>query len=207
MTIRQCTAGGCIVGLLFSVVYAGEEGAIKKEASPVLNFKMKNIDGKEVFLGGYQGSVLLLVNVASECGFTPQYEDLEKLYQKYKERGLKVLAFPANNFGSQEPGTNEQIKDFCQSKYNVTFDLFAKVSVKGEDQCDLYKFLTDKEKGERFGGEIRWNFQKFLVDRSGKVVGRFEPNDSPVGEKIVRAVEEALKEQTQSGGERTTGRG
>jgi glutathione peroxidase len=195
------------MAFLSSLVFAGEEVANQKNVSPVLNFKMKNIDGKDVFLGEYQGKVLLIVNVASECGFTPQYEELEKLHQKYQKQGLKVLAFPANDFGSQEPGTNEQIKEFCQSKYDVTFDLFAKTSVKGNDQCDLYKLLTDKEKNGQFGGEIRWNFQKFLVDRNGKVVERFEPKDDPMGDKIVKAVEKALQEQHKPGSGSAGGKG
>ena len=111
------------------------------------------------------------------------------------DQGVKVLAFPANNFGAQEPGTNKEIKKFCETKFDVTFDLFAKISVKGDDKCDLYKRLTDTSKNEDFGGEIRWNFQKFLVDRTGRVVARFEPRENPMGDKIVQFVERLLKEQ------------
>lgn len=166
----------------------------KKSASPALDFTVKNIDGQDVFLGDFQGQVLLMVNVASKCGYTPQYKTLEAVYRKYKDQGLKILAFPANNFGKQEPGTNKQIKKYCESKFDVTFDLFAKVSVKGDDQCPLYQFLTDKSKTGQFGGDIRWNFQKFLIDRAGQVVARFEPGDDPMGDKVVKAIEAALKE-------------
>ena len=125
----------------------------------VLKYTMKNIDGQDVNLSDYKGKVLMIVNVASRCGYTPQYKDLETLYRKYKDRGFKVLAFPANNFAGQEPGSNKEIKEFCQSKYDVTFDLFAKVSVKGDDICDLYKTLTDRKQVGKYGGKIRWNFQ------------------------------------------------
>ena len=150
---------------------------------------MKNIDGQDVSLGDYQGDVLLLVNVASECGLTKQYKDLEAFYKKYKNQGVKVLAFPANNFGAQEPGTNKEIKQFCKTTFDVTFDLFSKVSVKGDDICDLYKYLTRTSKNGEFGGEIQWNFQKFLIDRTGRVVARFEPRENPMADKIVQFVE------------------
>ncbi|NUN98874.1 MAG: glutathione peroxidase [Candidatus Omnitrophica bacterium] len=165
-----------------------------KEVSPVLNFKMKNILGEEVFLGDYQGNVLLLVNVASKCGLTPQYEGLQKLYETYKDKGFKILAFPANNFGAQEPGTEAEIREFCSTKYKVTFDMFSKVSVKGEDICDLYEFLTDPATNGEFAGEIQWNFQKYLIDKSGKVVARFEPKTKPEDPKLIAAIEKALGE-------------
>lgn len=165
-----------------------------KEVSPVLNFKMKNILGEEVFLGDYQGNVLLLVNVASKCGLTPQYEGLQKLYETYKDKGFKILAFPANNFGAQEPGTEAEIREFCSTKYKVTFDMFSKVSVKGEDMCDLYKFLTDPATNGEFAGEIQWNFQKYLIDKSGRVVAKFEPKTKPEDPKLIAAIEKALGE-------------
>ena len=177
------------------IVVGGDQTDKKKDASPVLSFSMQNIDGKDLFLGDLQGDVLLMVNVASECGLTPQYKDLEALYRKYKDQGLRVLAFPANNFGAQEPGSNKEIKQFCRTKYDVTFDLFAKVSVKGDEKCDLYKYLTDENRNGSFGGEIRWNFQKFLINRQGAVVARFDPRDAPLSEKVVQAVEAALKEE------------
>ncbi len=195
MAGRKHLVGVCVVLACCGTASAQDKPNENKEVSPVLNFTMKNIDGKDVYLGDDQGNVLLMVNVASQCGYTPQYKDLEALYRRYKDKGLKVLAFPANNFGAQEPGTNKQIKEFCTAKFDVTFDLFAKVSVKGEDQCDLYKYLTDKANTVKFGGEIRWNFQKFLINRKGQVVARFEPGDNPMSEKVIQAIETALKEE------------
>ena len=186
----------CGVALSISMpAVAGDKSEKKKVVNPALDFTMKNIDGQDVYLGDFQGDVLLLVNVASKCGLTPQYKNLEAFYKKFKDQGVKVLAFPANNFGAQEPGTNKEIKKFCETRFDVTFDLFAKISVKGDDKCDLYKRLTDTSENEDFGGEISWNFQKFLVDRTGRVVARFEPRENPMGDKIVQFVERLLKEQ------------
>ncbi|MGH9833274.1 MAG: glutathione peroxidase [Blastocatellia bacterium] len=168
------------------------EGGTMAEKS-VLDFTMKNIDGKDVKLSDYRGKALLLVNVASKCGYTPQYEGLQTVYAKYRDQGLVVLGFPANNFGGQEPGTNEEIKQFCLMKYNVAFPMFAKISVKGGDIHPLYQFLTSKETNPEFGGDITWNFNKFLVDRTGKLVARFETREKPEGEKVTQAIETALK--------------
>ena len=126
-------------------------------------------------LAQFKGQVVLVVNVASQCGYTPQYEGLEKLYETYKSQGFVITGFPANNFGEQEPGTDAEIQTFCHSKYSVKFPLFSKISVAGADQAPLYKFLTDKTANPKTGGEIQWNFTKFLVDRDGKVIRRFEP--------------------------------
>src|SRR5262249_55417971 len=169
-----------------------KEGEKMAEKS-VLDFMMKSIDGKDVKLDSYRGKVLLLVNVASKCGYTPQYRGLESVYEKYKEQGLVVMGFPANNFFWQEPGTNEEIKTFCATKYNVTFPMFAKISVKGDKIHPLYKFLTSKQTNPEFGGAISWNFNKFLIDRAGKVVARFSSKDEPESEKVEQAVERALK--------------
>lgn len=158
----------------------------------VLDFTVNDIGGKPVELSRYKGDVLLIVNVASKCGYTPQYADLQKLYDTYKDKGLRILAFPANDFRQQDPGSNEQIKQFCTSKYNVTFDLFAKIVVKGKDQAPLYQFLTDEKANAPYGGEIQWNFTKFLVGRDGKVVGRFEPKIKPSDAKVVKAIETEL---------------
>jgi glutathione peroxidase len=163
------------------------------KAGSVHSFTMKDIDGKDVSLSQYRGKVLLLVNVASKCGLTPQYEGLQKLYLKYKDRGLIVLGFPANNFMGQEPGTNEEIKSFCSLKYNVSFPMFSKISVKGDDINPLFKFLTDKGTNPEFGGDIRWNFNKFLVDKNGKVVARFEPMVKPDNEQMIQTIEKALE--------------
>ena len=159
------------------------------QAGKVYEFTVKTIDGKEQPLSTYKGQVALIVNTASLCGFTPQYEGLETLSEKYKERGLRVLGFPANEFGAQEPGSDAQIKDFCRTKFSVAFDLFSKIVVKGPSIHPLYKFLTT-ESG--FNGDVTWNFEKFLVDRHGKVVGRFKPDEDPMGQKIVAAIEKAL---------------
>src|SRR5580692_2715416 len=129
------------------------------------DFTMNSIDDKPVHLSSYKGKVVLLVNVASKCGYTPQYAGLEKLYETYKDRGFVILGFPANNFGAQEPGTNEEIKTFCSRNYNVTFPMYSKISVKGDDEAPLYQFLTSST-----GGDIKWNFTKFLVDRDGKII-------------------------------------
>ncbi|MGH9425541.1 MAG: glutathione peroxidase [Terriglobia bacterium] len=158
----------------------------------IYDFTLKDIDRKEVNLGQYRGKVVLMVNVASRCGYTPQYEGLQKVYLKYKDRGFVILGFPANNFMSQEPGTDEEIKTFCSTKYNVTFPIFSKISVKGDDIHPLFKFLTAKETNPDFGGDIKWNFSKFLVDKSGKIIARFEPKVTPESDPVIQAIEKAL---------------
>jgi glutathione peroxidase len=157
-----------------------------------LDFTVKTIDGKEQKLSDYKGKVVLMVNVASKCGLTPQYTALESLYEKYKDQGFVIVGFPANNFGSQEPGTNEEIKQFCTSKYNVTFPMMSKISVKGDEKHPLYKFLTEGKAGEDFAGDIEWNFAKFLVDRNGNVMARFASKTTPDSPQLTAAVEKAL---------------
>ncbi|HWE37097.1 MAG TPA: glutathione peroxidase [Isosphaeraceae bacterium] len=159
----------------------------------MLKFQMKDIDGKPVDLAKYKGDVLLVVNVASQCGLTPQYKGLEAVYEKYKGQGFEVLGFPANEFGSQEPGSNEEIKSFCTGKYNVTFPMFSKIVVKGDGIDPLYKYLTAGT-DPKFHGEIPWNFTKFLVNRKGEVIARFSPKDTPESEKVVKTIEAALAE-------------
>ena len=161
-------------------------------AKSVYEFTLKSIDGESVNLAKYHGKVLLLVNVASRCGFTPQYTALEAIYEKYKSRGLVIVGIPANNFMGQEPGTNEEIKTFCTRKYNVSFPMMSKVSVLGEDKTPLYKFLTDKAVNPKIGGEIQWNFTKFLFDRNGNPVARFEPATTPDSPEVTAAIESAL---------------
>ncbi len=156
-------------------------------ASSVHDFTLTSIDGKATPLSAYKGKVLLLVNVASQCGYTPQYTGLQSLYEKYKDRGLVIVGVPANNFGGQEPGTNEEIKTFCSRNYNVTFPMMSKVSVKGEDKVPLYGYLT-----ENTGGDVKWNFTKFLVDKNGKIVNRFESKVTPESPELTAAVEKAL---------------
>lgn len=158
----------------------------------VLDFSVRDIDGNDVKLSKYKGDVILVVNVASKCGYTPQYEGLQAIYKEYKDKGFYVLGFPANNFGGQEPGTNTEIKEFCESKFHVTFPMFAKISVKGDDIDPLYKFLTDKKTNGEFAGDITWNFNKFLVDRSGKVVARFSSKDTPESEAVTSAIDKYL---------------
>ena len=157
----------------------------------IYNFNVKTIDEKRCSMSHYKGTVLLVVNVASECGFTPQYEGLEKLYQRYKDQGFMVLGFPSNQFASQESGTNKQIKIFCQGTYDVHFDMFAKIEVNGQDTDPLYKYLKREQKGFLTTESIKWNFTKFLVDREGNVVKRFAPSTKP--ESLVNEIEELLK--------------
>jgi glutathione peroxidase len=158
-------------------------------ASNVYEFTLNSIDGAPAPLGDYKGKVLLLVNVASKCGFTPQYTELEAVYEKYKDKGLVVVGFPANNFGAQEPGTNEEIKTFCTRKYNVTFPMYAKISVKGADIAPLYAYLTQAK-----GGDIKWNFTKFLIGKDGAILERFESPVKPDDLKVTAAIEKALAE-------------
>jgi glutathione peroxidase len=172
---------------------ADEKG---KTPSSVLDFKVKMIDGKEVELSKYKGKALLIVNTASQCGYTPQYKGLEEVYEKYKDKGFEVLAFPSNDFGAQEPGSNDEIQRFCTTKYKTTFPLFSKIVVlKKPDQDPLYTYLTSKETDPKFSGEIPWNFTKFLVNRKGEVVARFSPADKPESEKVTSAIETALADK------------
>ncbi len=162
------------------------------DAKSIYDFTLKSIDGQPTPLAEYKGKVVLLVNVASRCGFTPQYTALQAAYDKYKSRGLVIVGVPANNFMGQEPGTNEEIKTFCSKKYSVTFPLMSKLSVKGDDKTPLYEFLTSKSANPKFGGEIQWNFTKFLFDRNGNPVARFEPNVTPDSPEVTAAIEAAL---------------
>jgi glutathione peroxidase len=181
-----------LAGSTLAVVSADDSP--KKPAS-ILDFHVKDIDGKDVDLAKFRGKVLLVVNTASQCGFTPQYKDLEAIYDKYKARGFEVLAFPANEFGSQEPFTDEQIKEFCTTNYQVSFPLFAKIVVDGQKIHPLYRFLTSPANNPKFAGQIPWNFTKFLVNRKGEVIGRFSPEENPSSEKVTGAIEKALAEK------------
>jgi glutathione peroxidase len=165
----------------------------KKKVPGVLNFKMKKLEGGELDLSKYQGKVVLIVNVASYCGYTPQYTGLQKLYETHKKDGLVVLGVPANEFGKQEPGTDKEIAQFCTSKYKVTFPLVSKVVVKGEGKAPLYEYLTSKETNPKFSGDIKWNFTKFLIARNGKIVKRFEPRVKP--EAMVKDIEAELQKK------------
>jgi glutathione peroxidase len=166
--------------------------SLSAEPKSIYDFTLRSIDDPPVSLKSYSGKVVLLVNVASKCGFTPQYAALESLYEKYKDKGLVIVGVPANNFMSQEPGTDEEIKKFCSNKYNVTFPMMSKVSVLGDDKTPLYVFLTGKDTDPQFAGDIKWNFTKFLFDRNGNPVARFEPNVTPDSPQVTAAIESAL---------------
>ena len=161
-------------------------------SAPVYQYKLKTIDGQPTSLHEYKGKVLLLVNVASSCGFTPQYKALESVYEKYKDRGLVIVGIPANNFANQESGSDQEIKTFCTRKYQVTFPMMSKVSVLGADKTPLYQYLTEKSSDPSFAGDIKWNFTKFLVNREGKPVARFEPATTPDSPEVISAIEAAL---------------
>jgi glutathione peroxidase len=156
------------------------------------DFSVKTIDGTNKSLGDYRGQVALIVNVASQCGLTPQYRGLEQLYETYAAKGFSVLAFPANEFGAQEPGTNGEIKEFCTTNYGVKFELFSKVKVKGTGIDPLFAFLTGADTNPAFSGDIKWNFNKFLVGKDGEVLARFEPPVEPTSAEVKEAIEKAL---------------
>ena len=178
--------------LIFILMLCVACASLSAEPKSIYDFNLRPIDGDHVSLKSYQGKVVLLVNVASKCGFTPQYAALESVYEKYKDRGLVIVGIPANNFAQQEPGTDEEIKKFCSNKYNVTFPMMSKVSVLGEDKTPLYVFLTGKDTDPQFAGDIKWNFTKFLFDRNGNPVARFEPNVTPDSPQVTAAIESAL---------------
>jgi glutathione peroxidase len=177
-------------------VSAGEGSATpatgNEKVGSALRFKAKDIGGKEVDLAAYQGSVVLFVNVASKCGLTPQYEQLQALHKKFNGKGLRVLGFPANQFGKQEPGTNSEISVFCKEKYDVSFEMFSKVVVKGKGICGLYRYLVSSDAKPKGKGGISWNFEKVLVGRDGEVRARFSPRTKPDSKEFITAVEDAL---------------
>lgn len=161
-------------------------------AKALYDIKVKNIMGIEQSMQDYKGKVLLIVNTASKCGFTKQYDGLQKLYEMYRDKGLEILGFPANNFMYQEPGNEETILNFCRINFGVSFPLFAKISVRGKNIDPLYQYLTDKESNPRFGGKITWNFNKFLISRSGEIINRFDSKTEPEDPKLIEALEQAL---------------
>lgn len=173
--------------LLSLLLAAGIAGAAEKS---VLDIPLKDIDGKDTSLKAYQGKVLLVVNVASRCGLTKQYKELQALHEKFKDQGFSVVGFPCNDFGAQEPGTNEEIKIFCTEKYKVSFPMFDKLHVKGAEQHPLYTALTGKEGA--FPGDVKWNFGKFLIGKDGKPLQRFEPKTTPDDTAVVSAIEKAI---------------
>ncbi len=167
--------------------------AEEKGAKPLYELTMKSIQGKDVGLKSYKGKVLLIINVASECGYTQQYKGLQALHDKYGAKGLAVIGVPSNEFGSQEPGSNLEITQFCKKNYGVTFDLMEKTKITGNDSCGLYQFLTSKENNPKTGGQVKWNFTKFLVGKEGNILARFEPGVEPDSEELINAIEKALK--------------
>src|SRR4051794_34315140 len=169
------------------------QNVVTHAASLSENLEVKDIDGKSVPLKAYRGKVLLIVNVASHCGFTPQYKELEAVYEKYKDKGFVVLGFPCNQFGAQEPGTNEEIKQFCSSKYNVSFPLFDKIEVNGPNRAPLYASLAGE--GSPYPGDIKWNFSKFLIGRDGKILKRFDSRVVPNSPEVTGAIETALSQK------------
>ncbi len=180
-------------GVLFAGVCAGMVAAVSRaEAKSPLTGSMKKIDGSEVDLTSYDGKVVLIVNVASRCGYTRQYAGLQDLYAKYKDKGLVILGFPANDFGAQEPGSDEQIAEFCTSTYGVDFDMFSKITVKGEDAPALYKALVAESDP---AGDVKWNFEKFLIARDGSIAGRFRSGVAPSDSELISAIETELAKQ------------
>jgi glutathione peroxidase len=174
-----------VLSLFFSSIIA------KENQMSIYDFNVKTIDGQEISMSKYKGKVLLIVNVASKCGFTGQYEGLEKLFEKYKNEDFMILGFPSNQFANQEPESNEKIKEFCSLTYDVKFDMFAKIDVNGENEAPLYKFLKSNQKGILGSENIKWNFTKFLVDKNGNIVDRFAPTTSP--ESIEKDIIKLLK--------------
>jgi glutathione peroxidase len=184
-----------VIGLLGLLCLAAAPTTQPQEGSSVpgvLNFTMKSLAGDEIPLSKYQGKVILMVNVASKCGNTPQYAGLERIYKKYADKGFVILGFPANDFRHQEPGTDEEISTFCTTKYGVTFDMFSKVVVKGDGQCPLYTYLTSAETDPQYPGPITWNFEKFVIGRDGKIAARFTPKTQPESDKVIAAIETEL---------------
>ncbi|HUF04109.1 MAG TPA: glutathione peroxidase [Aridibacter sp.] len=204
----RTTFGILIAATVFAVVAAayglGLIGASSASdmksvtAKSIYEFDVLDIDGNKVNLSKYKGKVVMFVNTASKCGYTPQYAGLQAIYDKYRDRGFVVLGFPANNFGGQEPGNNEEIKEFCTLKYKVTFPMFAKISVKGEDQHPLYSYLTSEKANPEFAGEITWNFNKILANDKGEIIARFSSKETPESPEVTKAIESALEKSEES---------
>lgn len=192
---RVLTCAFAVGVLLVNVMPLSAADQESRKVPKVLSFKMKTLAGKEVELAKYQGKVLLIVNVASKCGLTPQYEQLQALYKKFSDQGLAILAFPCNQFRGQEPGTADEIREFCRVNYGVQFDLFAKIEVNGEGACPLYQYLTSLKTKPTGPGKISWNFEKFLVGRDGTVVARFAPKVKPDAPEVVQAIEAELRKK------------
>ncbi len=184
-----------ILFLITSLLFAQEKTTnIQKENSPMDNINditVLDMDSKQVKLSNYNGKVLMIVNVASECGYTKQYAGLQEVYERYNQQGFEILAFPCNDFGGQEPGTNEQIQNFCSSKFGVTFKLFDKIKVLGKDKSPLYERLLNNSITEK--GDVKWNFEKFIISKEGNIIGRYRSKVEPASEEIIAAIERELK--------------
>jgi glutathione peroxidase len=197
LVVAFAVTAGCLARAIFAKDIVRDPttmptaGSTTQPASP-LDFIVKDIDGKDVNLSDYRGKVVMIVNVASKCGNTPQYKALEEMYTKYASQGFVILGFPANDFAHQEPGTNSEIKTFCTSTYEVTFPMMSKISVKGDDKAPLYKFLTEKATAHEFAGEIDWNFAKYVIDRNGNIIARFAAKTKPSEPVVVTLVEKAI---------------
>lgn len=174
------------LALLFSLITV----SMVQDDKSLYDFKVKDIDGKEFDFSSLKGKKVLIVNVASKCGLTPQYTKLQELYEKYKDKNFIVIGFPANNFMGQEPGTNEEIKTFCTLNYNVTFPMMSKIDVKGEHKAPIYKWLTEKAENGKFDAEVEWNFQKFMIDEKGHIIGFASPKEDPFCDKIIKWIED-----------------
>lgn len=178
--------------MMLLLALASISPVLAAQASRIYDINVETIDGKTIPLSTYEGKVMLIVNVASKCGFTPQYTELQQLYTQYKNKGLVILGFPCNNFAAQEPGKNHEIHAFCTSKYGVTFPMFAKLDVIGASQHALYRYLIDKRTNPNFSGEISWNFNKFLVNRKGVIINRFDSFTTPTSPTVIKAIQDAL---------------
>jgi glutathione peroxidase len=190
--MKVLLTGLLVAAVLLSTAAIGRADEKEKKVTGPLDHKLTGIDGKELDLSKYKGKVVLFVNVASECGFTPQYKGLQELYEKHEKDGLVVVGVPSNDFGKQEPGSNAEIVKFCQANYKVKFPMTEKVVVKGDKKIPLYQFLTSKDTNPKFAGEVNWNFEKFLIGRNGEVVGRFKSGVEPMSEQLTKAIKTEL---------------
>jgi glutathione peroxidase len=183
--------------LLALTLFAAPQNRSQENAKvpAALNFTMNSLDGKPVNLAKYQGNVVLMVNVASQCGYTPQYEGLQELHHRFAARGLRILGFPSNDFGAQEPGSNTEIAEFCQKNYGVQFDMFSKIAVLGSGKSPLYQYLTSVRTDPKFAGDVEWNFEKFLIGRDGQVIARFKSPVEPLSPEMLTAIESALSKK------------
>lgn len=195
--MRKMFVFGALVALCLLIALPADAAEKEqKNVPPALNFKMKSLAGKDVDLSKYQGRVLLIVNVASQCGLTPQYKELQALHEKYTEKGLSILGFPCNQFGKQEPGSADEIRAFCSVNYGVTFDMFARIEVNGEEACGLYKYMTALDTKPKEKGSVSWNFEKFVIGRDGEVLARLEPRTKPDDPALLKLIEAELAKPT-----------